>query len=378
MTYSGKTARTGVILRVGLALAVSGALVPMAAPAAAGAPEPIGMIDGTPIIDRLDAAALPPGQVHRFWFRVTDNGIAQGWHVPVIVVRGTSPGPRLLLTAAIHGDELTGIDVIHQLTARIDPTTLHGTVVGVPGLNIPGLLHHSRGFTPDDGRDGENLNRLMPGKADAGASIGSRYAYRLWHGLLRPNADTAIDLHTQSRGTEYVMYAFAGSPRAREIAALIAPDIIKLDPGEKGTVELEMLNDGVPAITLELGRPEIFDATMAWRAVEGIGRVMIDLKMQAANSAPAAGTTPYVANAIVPVRATRGGFAHILAPLGSDVVKGQAVATISDAFGRIVETVKAPESGRVNTIATDPMRDPGDMLMRIVFSSPAPECAQGC
>jgi hypothetical protein len=56
------------------------------------------------------------------------------------------------------------------------------------------------------------------------------------------------------------MYVFASTPRAVAMAELVAPDIIKLDQGEKGTVENEMVRDGVPAITLELGKPEVFDA----------------------------------------------------------------------------------------------------------------------
>jgi uncharacterized protein len=78
------------------------------------------------------------------------------------------------------------------------------------------------------------------------------------------------------------------------------------------------------------------------------------------------------------VRVSRGGFATLRAELGGDVKKGDVVATIADPFGRVVETIRAPESGRVNTIATDPLRDPGDMVMRIVFTSDDPKCRDGC
>lgn len=334
-------------------------------------------IDGVDVIRKLDANDLTAGQIHRFWFRVTDNAVGQGWYVPVVVVRGAQPGPRLLLTAAIHGDELNGIAVVHALVAKTDPATLAGTIVAVPGLNTIGLLHHSRGFTPGDGKDGWNLNRLMPGNAK-NPDIGDLYARQLWTQLLRPNADTMVDLHTQSRGTAYVMYAFATGKRPRAIAELIGPDIIKLDPGVKGSVETEMVKDGVPAITLELGRPEQFDPVMIGRAVDGLERLLVDLKMRPAGTAPPRTVTPYVANAIMPVRASRGGFATVHAPLGGDVAKGDVVATIADPFGRVVETIRAPVSGRVNTIATDPLRDPGDMVMRIVFRSDDPKCAEGC
>jgi len=330
-------------------------------------------IDGTPVIDRLDAGDLAPGQIHRFWFRVTDNAIGQAWYVPVIVVRGAAAGHRLLLTAAIHGDELNGVDVIHRLVNRIDPATLSGTIIAIPGLNTPGLLHHSRAFTPGDGRDGENLNRIMPGSPDA-TNRADRYATRLWSGLMRPNADTAIDLHTQSRGTAYPMYAFAGSPRARAIAELIGPDMIKLDAGVAGSVETEMLKSGVPAITLELNRPEMFDRIVIVRAVDGLMRVMVDLKMLPPGSAPALTQTAFVGDTLATVRTSRGGYATLLADLGDRVEKDQVVATLADPFGRVIERLSSPQAGRVSSIATDPLRDPGDTLMRILYSeTPSPK-----
>ena len=78
-------------------------------------------------------------------------------------------------------------------------------------------------------------------------------AGRLWSRLLRPNADQAVDLHTQSRGTAYPLYAFASTPRTLAMAELMAPDIIKLDQGEKGTVENELVRDGVPVRELRGG-----------------------------------------------------------------------------------------------------------------------------
>ncbi len=344
----------------------------------AAATERVGSLDGVAIIDRLDVADLPMGRVDRFWFRAGENQLGQDWRVPVIVIRGARPGPRLLLTAAIHGDELNGIDVIHQLVAGLDPSTLSGTIIAVPGLNTPGLLQSHREWTPDDSRSQPNLNRVMPG--DDGASNGSGgvddYAGRLWSRLIRPNADQAVDMHTQSRGTAYVLYAFASTPRTRTMAELMAPDIVKLDRGDKGTVENELTNAGVPAITLELGGPEEFNAEMVRRGVAGITNLMRDMKMLAGPATVSSKT--FVANSIAVVRAPRAGFAHLLVPLGAAVAKDQPVATISDAFGRITETVKAPMAGRVNTIATDPRRARGGMLLRIVWWSADPQCAMGC
>ncbi len=351
----------------------------LAAVPAGAATERVGAIDSVPIIDRLDVGDLAMGTTQRFWFRAGTSQIGQPWLVPVIVVRGARPGPRLLVTAGIHGDELNGIDVIHQLVAKLDPQALAGTLVAVPGLNTPGLLQGTRQWTPDASREAPNLNRAMPGEEGGARGAGgvADYAGRLWHRLLRPNADRAVDLHTQSRGTAYVLYAFASTPATRAMAELMAPDILKLDPGDKGTVENEMTNDGVPAITLELGRPEVFDPEMVARGVAGLTNL---LRSMAILAGPVTAKSPatFVANRIDVVRAPAAGFAHLLVPLGAAVRQGEPVATLSDAFGRVTDTVAAPVAGRVNTIATDPRMARGDMLLRIVSWSDDPKCAMGC
>ena len=358
--------------------AIFAALLLAAMPAEA-ATERVGNLDSVAIIDRLDVGDLPAGQIQRFWFRAGDNALAQAWLVPVIVIKGARPGPKLLLTAGIHGDELNGIDVIHKLAGTIDPAVLSGTLVMVPGLNTPGLLQGTREWTPNDSRSSPNLNRVMPGEDGAANGSGGidDYAGRLWSRLMRPNADQAVDLHTQSRGTAYVLYAFASTPRARVMAELMAPDIIKLDQGEKGTVENEMERAGVPAITLELGTPEVFDPVMVARGVAGITNLMREMHMLAGPVAAKSAAT-FTGNRLEVVRAPRAGFAHLLVPLGSLVTKGQPIATISDAFGRVTDTIAAPVGGRINTSFTDPRRERGGMIVRIVYWSDDPKCAEGC
>ena len=355
-----------------IAALVFALFVSIAVPVSA-ATERVGSIDGVAIIDRLTADDLAGG-VHRFWFRAGETALAQSWLVPVIVVKGSRPGPKLLVTAGIHGDELNGIAVIHRLAAT-DPAMIAGTLVMVPGLNTPGLTNSTREWTPNDSRASANLNREMPG-SDGGRGV-EDVAGRLWSRLLRPNATTAVDLHTQSRGTAYVMYAFASTPRTRAMADLMAPDIIKLDPGEKGTVENELTRDGVPAITLELGRPEIFDAAMIGRATAGVTNLMRDLGMVAGRPVPKSPLT-FTGNIQTAVRAPRAGFATLLTPLGTDVTQGQVIAVMTDAFGRRTETIVAPVTGRISTSFTDPRRERGSMIVRIIHNSNDPKCAMGC
>jgi predicted deacylase len=359
------------------AMAAMAALVSNA-PAAAATQRTGDVIDGIAVIDRLDARDLKRGAVHYFWFRAGDTALGQGWYVPVVVVQGARPGPRLLLTAGIHGDELNGIAVVHRLARNIDPKDLAGSLILVPGLNTPGLNNSTRNFSPRGGTGTENMNRVMPGKDTPGSALVDVYAHRLWHRIMRPNADQMIDLHTQSRGTSYNLYAFVSSPEARAIAEAIAPDTIRLDPGQRGTVENEMVPDGVPAITLELGAPEVWDEAMIGRAYDGIKRLMAQMAMIDPASAPAATATPFVANNQVEVRSPHGGWATLHVRLNDRVQKDQPVATISDAFGRTRTVLTAPQAGQVVALATDPRRDVGTMVVRIAWWDENPACAKGC
>ncbi len=344
-------------------------------------------VDGAQVIDKLDVADLPAGTT-RLWFRVTDTAIGQGWYVPVIVIKGAKPGPRLLLTAGIHGDELNGIAVIQQLAATLDARALNGAIVAVPGLNTPGLLHSTRGFTADEiGTNGDNLNRSMPDPdlpftANDGGPA-TRYAGRLWSQLFIGNADYAIDFHTQSRGGQYPAYVFAQTKGARALADLLRPDIINMDPGIDGALE-NMLNAAhITAVTYELGAPERFDGETVDRAVRGVHNILTAKGMLAGTpdlSGPVlGGSQPFVGNDIRDLDSPRGGWSHVLVRLGQDVKAGDPVATVTDPFGTVIATVTAPAAGRVLSLATDPRTEPGDMVVRLIAWNDSLPCkADGC
>ena len=357
--------------------AIAAALLALSTPVMAQTVYTGDRMDGAAVIDKLDVADLPAGALTKLYFRVTDTAIGQGWYVPVIVIKGAKPGLKLLITAGIHGDELNGISVLQNLAQTIDPKSFSGTLVAVPGLNTPGLLHSTRGFTADEiGTNGDNLNRAMPGNLEGGPS--SRYAGRLWQQLFIGNADFAIDLHTQSRGGAYPGYVFAQTGAARQIADLLRPDVIGMDAGVEGTVE-NMLNPvGIPAVTYELGAPETFDGAMIARATRGIHNVMIGKGMLAGKpdlSDPA----PYVGNVVTDIDSTRGGWTTVKVRLKDDVKKGDVVATVSNPFGETIATITAPSDGHVLSIATDPRTEPGDMVVRLIAWSDQGVCARtGC
>lgn len=346
------------------------------------------MIRGVPVIEKLDVEALPRGKVYHFWFKGSDTSVGQSWHVPVIVIRGKEAGSRLLLNSGVHGDELNGIRVVQLVAHSIDPQKLNGTIIGIPGLNIPGILHGNRNYImSDDGGSAANLNRVMPGDEAKGDAT-TRFAGRVWQKLWMGNVDYVIDLHAQTRGTAYPTFVYA-DPRnegVKMLAERLAPDIIKYDSGEKGSVETEFVRANIPAVTFEVGRAGVWQQDLIDRSVVGIHRVMSALKMMdepsvspssAATESPAASRT-FVGNENTSLRATVGGFVDYKVSLLDLVVKDQLLARQMNAFGETVAEYKAPHDGKVLSIGEEPVREPGALIVRLIRWNPSDECKLGC
>ena len=317
-------------------------------------------------IDRLDAKTLEPGR-HHFLFKAGTRPGGTPLLVPVIVIKGQAKGPRLLLIAGVHGDELNGIAALHDLAATLNADTLKGTVVMIPGLNQPGIEQHSRFFPlAESGGSQVDLNRIMPGKRPD-KSPAEFFASKVWQNLMKPNADLVIDLHTQSRGTSYPLFVFSDfrNSKARRMAIDLMPDVIKDDAGEKGTVETSFIAQGIPAVTFEIGAPKRFQPALVSRAVDGIRNVMISEKMlDEARLTPQ--KKPYVGTKVSNIIARRGGIARIKVELLDKVTKGDTVAKMYDPFGSLIDTYVAPHDGMVLAIATDPIREPASLLVRIL------------
>lgn len=318
------------------------------------------------IIQSLDTKGLTTG-IHRFRFNAGSRNTGDDIWVPILVIKGRSPGPRLLLTSAVHGDELNGISVIHGLLEQLSHEQLSGTLIVVPGVNQTGLNANNRHFVGADGGGFmADLNRLFPGRVDGG-STAERYVGRLWGNVFEKNADYAVDLHTQTRGSDYPLFVFSDfrNSIARQMAYDIGPDIIKNDAGQSGTLETTLMKSGVPAITLEVGGPKKWQPDLIARSIAGLENMMRGLGMLAGGRTKPA-IEPVVGANSTNVHTDYGGFAYIHVALKDPVTKGQKLATVVDAFGRTKATYHAPLDGVILSVATDPLREPGSMLVRIL------------
>jgi predicted deacylase len=223
--------------------------------------------------DDLILEELENGEVHRIHVHLIDNQLGVPWRVPVIVVRGKNPGPVLGITAALHGNELNGISTIFKLIKDVNPKELSGTLVLVPISNVPGYLMNMRYFS-----DNVDLNRIMPGKAEGTTS--QLYAYQLTHKIIN-RFDYLLDLHTASHGRVNSLYIRGDLENevTRTLAFLQNPQIIVQKYDEEGTLRGWANDNGIPAITIEIGNPNAFQHNLIDETLEGIMNTMKHFSM---------------------------------------------------------------------------------------------------
>ncbi|MEZ5504298.1 MAG: succinylglutamate desuccinylase/aspartoacylase family protein [Halioglobus sp.] len=153
-------------------------------PAPVERPRDAGRTGDAPIL-RILGTDIGPGESHRLHWVAGETSYGSKLETPVYVIRGKYPGPTLCLTAAIHGDELNGVEIVRQLVSDLSPKKLHGAVIGVPIVNLLGFTRGTR-YLPDR----RDLNRYFPGNPEG--SSASRIAYSLFENIVR-QCDLLID-----------------------------------------------------------------------------------------------------------------------------------------------------------------------------------------
>ncbi|MFC1234110.1 succinylglutamate desuccinylase/aspartoacylase family protein [Vibrio sp. F74] len=318
-----------------------------------------------PTIQALNVDALAAGE-HKFWFAVATDAIGHPQTLAVRVFKGKEPGKRIMITAGVHGDEQNGILTAQQLARALVDLDLIGTVTIVPTVNLTGIVRHSRDFhsaAPDS--SSTNLNRVFPGSPTGDDA--SRYANSLWENLLKPNADLAIDLHSQTSGSAYPLYAFADYRLEDSIrmARLINPDVILNDPGDPGILETVYNQAGIPSITIEVGIGRYTDLEMIDRATNGVLNILKSYEI-IPGEVEFNETLCVEGKEIISVRAKQGGFVICHVELMDMVIEGQVLAIQYNSFGDEVETYTAPVEGTVISHNVESVRAPGSLVVRLI------------
>ncbi len=280
--------------------------------------------------------------------------------LPMAVLNGVEDGPRVFVTAAVHGDELNGIATCRGLLDVLDPTTLRGTVIVVPIVNVLGVQIGSR-YLPDR----RDLNRAFPGSLHG--SMAARIARLLLDEVI-VGSDVGIDLHTAANHRTNV-------PQVRidtsdEVALGLAtgfgaPFVLdaKLRPGSLREIAA---HHAVPVLTYEGGGPARFDEPAIDVATRGALRVLARLGM--IDDAPApAHEAPMVLHASRWMRADRGGILHLDVGSGDHVKAGQAMWTTVSPLGEERAVAEADEEGHVIGATTLPLVQPGQAIVHVAL-----------
>ena len=322
------------------------------------------VIQGHRVIHTLDVADLAAGE-HKFMFRIATDALSQWQHLPVMVFKGKKPGKKIVITAGVHGDEYNGVLAAQKTARELVGKELAGTVTIVPMINLTGMLNHSRDFySADPDASPCNLNRFFPG--DANGNEANRFIHALWHHLLQPNADLAIDLHTQTSGTVYPLYVFADFrlEQAIEMARLTNPDAILNDPGDAGVLETMWNSSGIPSITIEVGMGRYTELALIDRTVKGIFNI---LKHHELLQGEVDAVIPCLeGQEITSIRAEIGGFVIPQVSMMDKVEQNQLVAIQYDNFGDELKRYYAPNGGTVLSYNVESIRAPGSLVVRLI------------
>lgn len=328
------------------------------APPSRVAPPALPQRDGPPkIVTQLDLASLPPGTRHNLHLQLFRDPAGQPLRVPVLVVRGTEPGPVLGVTAAIHGNELNGIPAVHRFVHSLDPKRLRGTVVAISVVNIPGFLLRRRGFS-----DARDLNRLFPGK-DGGTDS------QLWIGKLREQfltrVDFVVDLHTAGPGRTNPVYARVNleEPLTVELGIAAKPDLILHKPPNPRTLRGAAQELGIPGVTLELGAPQVLQPEIVERGTKGLRRIAQHLEML--TRPLALRSRPPLCSESNWIYTEHGGLLEVFPELLERVREGDPIARVVNLFGEIIGEYRAPHKGIVIGKTIDPVAPIGTRIIHL-------------
>lgn len=279
--------------------------------------------------------------------------------LPVHVVHGRRPGPVLFVSAALHGDEINGIEVIRRVLELPALKQMAGTLLAVPVVNVLGFLQRTR-YLPDR----RDLNRSFPGSASG--SLAARMAHRFITEVV-DRADAGIDLHTgaiQRPNLPQIRADLSNERTATLAKAFGAPLLLDSAPAS-GTLREYTTAQHKPVLLYEAGEALRFDEVAIRLGVRGVMNVLREMRMLRAHARRALPVQPVVAHSSSWVRAPVSGVLRAQTDLGRAVAEGERIGWIGDPVGGVDTPVLAHSDGIVIGRVSLPLCYEGDALFHI-------------
>jgi len=307
-------------------------------------------------------AEVPPGTSTRLAWSPDQSFDGIAAPTPVLVVNGAKPGPVLCLTAAIHGDELNGIEVVRRVLYELEPHKLSGAVIGVPIVNLQGFRRSSR-YLPDR----RDLNRYFPGNPRGSAA--SRLAHSFFTEVIT-HCDALVDMHTGSfqRANLPQLRADLDNPQIVELTHGFGSTAVLHGAGTKGTLRRAASDAGIPTVTVEAGEPARVQDKEVTHSTKGVMTLLNELDMY--DRTTNWGNREPVYYRSTWIRAESGGVLFGKVDLGDRVREGDLLGTITDPITNVQSELRASVKGRILGMALDQFVMPGFAAFRIGIEKP--------
>lgn len=304
---------------------------------------------------------VEPGETQNIRYGISETYLGDPVRIPVTILNGERAGPTVFLTAAAHGDELNGIEVVREVAHEWDLSELAGTLVCLPILNVPGFLLQQR-YLPIYDRD---LNRSFPGKE--GSTSAYRMAYQIYTNFIEP-CDFGMDFHTSTRGRTNMLHVRADmtDDGVSRLARAFGSNVIIDGEGPSGTLRGEATDDGIPTITIEMGQAHRFQRSLIDEALIGVRSALAEYGMLESATVRWPGWRTIIDdNEKRWVRADVGGIVDMSHGPGDLVEEGEKICTISDPFKADSTVVESPFTGLLVGILENPVVYPGNPICHL-------------
>ncbi|MEO0763703.1 MAG: succinylglutamate desuccinylase/aspartoacylase family protein, partial [Pseudomonadota bacterium] len=282
----------------------------------------------------------------------------------VEVIHGRRPGPTMFVSAAVHGDEVIGVEIVRRLLRSPQIDRLRGTLLVVPVVNAFGFLARSR-YLPDR----RDLNRCFPGSATG--SLGARLAHIFLREVVL-RCDFGIDLHSAAvhRTNLPQIRVTPGDGTTAAMARDFGAPVILTSPLRDGSLRGEAASRGTPVLLYEAGEGLRFDEFAVRAGVAGILRVMRGRDMVAAKGIAHARAPSLICRSSTWLRAPSGGLLRTFRAEGDLVSHGDLLAAVSDPSGSDESELRAPQNGILIGRAVLPVVNEGDAVFHLAELSP--------
>ena len=307
---------------------------------------------------------VAPGKSATITFEVAKLHTRNTLDVPIIIERSKKPGPTVLITAGIHGDEINGVEIVRQIIAKGINKPKIGTIICIPVINVFGFLNLDRLFP-----DGRDLNRVFPGSANG--SLASRVAHFVMSEIV-PHVDFAMDFHTggADRFNAAQIRIAKNDPSLTELAHIFGAPFIYYSQNLNKSYRNACRKIGVPMLLFEGGKSFHIDSNITNTGVNGAKRVLHHLGMLRSNfkvSRPK--TSAVIIEESNWLRAKFSGMFKATIAINTHVEKGQVLGNITDPYGSFNYFVKAPHTGYVFNVNESPIIYQGDAIFHISKNS---------